>query len=131
GANAWAINLEVQDTESQDRYREFQLPAAGSSHEERYFFTYGRRLGAQKTYADASALPDVQFSVWAPNAQKVEVVFGRRDNGYIADDGTGIDPAMLVVPLQLQSAGIWGSGPVADFSAFLGAPYMFRIRNAQ
>ena len=36
-----------------------------------------RHLGAQKTYAGGSAAPDLRFSVWAPNAGKVEVVFGQ------------------------------------------------------
>src|SRR5262245_20007506 len=44
-ANAWAINLETNDASAQDRYRIVTLPAAGGSSDERYYFTYGRRLG--------------------------------------------------------------------------------------
>jgi 1,4-alpha-glucan branching enzyme len=53
-ANVWAINLEVPDAESQERFRQFHLPAAGTSHDERYYFTYSRRLGAQKFHAEFS-----------------------------------------------------------------------------
>jgi 1,4-alpha-glucan branching enzyme len=116
GANAWAVNLEVPNAESQDRYREFTLPTAGGSGEERYYFTYSRRLGAQKLYASGSATPDLKCSVWAPNANEVDVVFGRVDNGYIADDGTGIDPARPIMALQKGAAGIWESVPASDFS---------------
>jgi len=130
GANAWAINQEVHDPDSQQRYREFELPAAGTSHDERYYFTYSRRLGAQKFYANSLAVPGLQFAVWAPNAKKIDVVFSPRNHGYIADDGAGIDPALPVVALQKTTEGVW-KGAIADFSQFVGAPYMFRIKNAQ
>ncbi len=131
GANAWAINLEVPDADSQERYREFELPAAGASREERYHFTYGRRLGAQKVYAGASAAPDLRFAVWAPHAKKVDVVFGKRNRGYVADNGDGMDSTLPVVPLAIGAAGIWQNAPIHDFARFVGAPYMFRIQNAQ
>src|SRR5262249_17704829 len=67
----------------------------------------------------------------APNAQAVAVVFGRRENGYIADDGDGIDPNRPVLPLTLGSGGIWQSEVLPSFAAFQGAPYMYRITNAQ
>src|SRR5436190_20733254 len=49
--NVWAMNFELNDPESQERYRVFQLPAAGSAAEERYYFVNNRRLGAQKVYS--------------------------------------------------------------------------------
>ena len=52
-----------------------------------------RRLGARGIYPDHSQAADLRFAVWAPNATTVDVVFGKPDNGYISDDGTGIDPA--------------------------------------
>jgi 1,4-alpha-glucan branching enzyme len=48
GANAWAIMTEVPDPDDQRRHREFQLPAAGATQEERYYLTVSRYLGAQK-----------------------------------------------------------------------------------
>lgn len=126
-ANAWAINLEVPDPDSSERYRELELPGAGAEHEERYHFTYVRRLGANKLFSSPEAAPDLRFSVWAPNAKGVEVVFATADRGYVADDGTGIDPAMPVISLERRSDGLWESEPIADFSSFVGVPYMFRI----
>src|SRR5207244_1746016 len=82
--NVWAINLEVPDPDSSDRYRELELPGAGTEHEERYHLTYARRLGANKLYSSPEAAPDLRFSVWAPNAKGVEVVFAEADRGYVA-----------------------------------------------
>lgn len=130
GANSWGINLEVPDGNSRARTRRFTLPVAGGSSEERYYFTYASRLGAQKHYAGA-AEPGIRFSVWAPNAKTVEVVFGLKDNGYIANTGVGIDPALPVVPLRPAGGGIWHGIPAGKFSDFAGLPYMFRIKNAQ
>ncbi|WP_406698808.1 alpha-amylase family glycosyl hydrolase [Singulisphaera sp. Ch08] len=131
GANMWAINLEVSDGESQDRFRTVTLPGPGGSAEARYYFTDSRRLGAQKTYAVGSEPPDLKFAVWAPNARSVEVVFGRLDNGYITDGGVGIDPAKPRIALARGTDGLWESAPVSGFSGYVGLPYMFRIENAQ
>ena len=130
GANFWGIPTEVQDAGSVERYRQFQL--AGNAHQvERYYFTYGRRLGANKYRVEGSHTPGLRFAVWAPNAQNVEVVFGTHSGAYIADDGTGIDPAQPVIPLARLSDGIWEGGPRGDFESFKGLPYMYRIANAQ
>jgi 1,4-alpha-glucan branching enzyme len=131
GANAWGIMTEVPDPDVQQRHREFQLPGPGASHEERYYLTVSRRLGAQKLYASASAAPDLRFVVWAPNARHVEVVFAAPDHGYIDDHGRGIDPTRAAVGLRRTGGGIWESDPVADFAAHVGVPYMFRIHTAQ
>lgn len=130
-ANAWAINLEVPDADSQERYRETRLPQANGSREERYYFTYSRRLGAQKSYAAASHVPALKFALWAPNARRVDAVFARKDHGYIADDGAGIDPGKPQIALEQNAAGIWESDRVDDFAQYVGLPYMFRIRNAE
>jgi 1,4-alpha-glucan branching enzyme len=130
-ANAWAINLEVPDAESQDRYRGVTLPVVGGSGEERYYFTYARRLGAQRFYPPGSATPTLKFSAWAPNAKRVHAVFGRLDRGYIADDGAGIDPNRPVIDLQRSATGIWEGAPMGEFAQYAGLPYMFRIENAQ
>ncbi|MEJ7810742.1 MAG: alpha-amylase family glycosyl hydrolase [Gemmatimonadaceae bacterium] len=130
GANAWAITLEVHDAGSRERWRELMLPAAGASREERYHFTHSRRFGAQKLYTSAAAAPDLRFSLWAPNARSVAVVFGRAGSGYIADDGAGVDPTRPAIPLRKGEAGVWQSAPVSDFATHTGLPYMFRIENA-
>ncbi|HEY0021023.1 MAG TPA: alpha-amylase family glycosyl hydrolase [Longimicrobium sp.] len=129
GAGVWAIPTETPHTDEQRRYREFTLDGAAGRHE-RFHLTYSRWLGAQKHHAEGQA-PALRFAVWAPNAGAADVVFSAPTHGYVADDGSGIDPAMPVIPLHRRAEGIWESDPVADFAAFTGAPYMFRIRNAQ
>ena len=130
GVNQWGIPTEVQDKNSSERVRSFELKAdAGQT--QNFYFTFARRLGARKFFTSASAAPGLRFATWAPNAQAVEVVFGRTSNGFIADDGDGIDPARPVVPLQRGAGGIWDTAVLGDFAAFEGAPYMFRITNAQ
>ena len=59
------------------------------------------------------------------------MVFGKRDNGYIADDGDGIDPSRPVLALTQKPDGIWQSAILPDLAAFRGAPYLYRIQNAQ
>ena len=132
GSNFWGIPTEVQDVNSVERYRQFRLNRGGGApHVERYYFTYGRRLGANKHFAAGCAAAGLRFTVWAPNAQSVKVVFGRPANGYIANDGTGVDPAQPVVALSRLTDGIWEGGPQGDFETFKSLPYMYRILNAQ
>lgn len=126
GANFWGIPTEVQDVNSSDRYCTFQI--RGGPQVERYFLTHCRRLGANKHSVGDEAL-GIRFAVWAPNARAVDVVFGP-PNGYIADDGTGITTA-APIPLTRSDDGIWEGVGVGPFEAFLGAPYMYRIKNAQ
>ncbi|MGA8477902.1 MAG: hypothetical protein WB696_08090, partial [Chthoniobacterales bacterium] len=129
--NIWGIMTEVADPNSSNRYRVFNLDASPGVQEVQYYFSHGRRLGAQKIYTAAGAPPQIVFSVWAPNAQAVSVVFGNPANGYIDDDGGGIDPAMPVIPLAKSAAGNWDGEWLSDaalyrFSDFVGKPYMFR-----
>jgi 1,4-alpha-glucan branching enzyme len=112
-------------------HRTFTL--TDGENEQRYYLTHLRRLGARKVSVEGAAEPGLRFSVWAPNAQAVEVVFGDPSCGYIADDGTGIDPARPVIALQKSADGVWIAGPEREpklrrFADFVGAPYMFRIR---
>jgi 1,4-alpha-glucan branching enzyme len=132
GTNFWGIPTEVHDVNSVERHRQFQLNNnEGEPQIERYYFTFGRRLGANKHFSSPNAAPSLRFGVWAPNAQAVEVVFGNPANGYIADDGNGIDPAQPVVALLRLPDGIWEGGPRGDYETFKSLPYMYRIRNAQ
>src|SRR4051794_17849426 len=95
--NRWVIVTEIPDANSGERHRSFTLTA--SNQVEEYWFATGRRFGAQKFFTAAGAEPGIRFCVWAPNARKVEVVFAKfaaatPANGYIADDGDGIDLAV-------------------------------------
>jgi len=118
GSNFWGIPTELQDVNSVERYRQFRLPPNAPLRQiERCYFTYGRRLGANKQFA-GSAAPGLRFAVWAPNAQSVQVLFGKPDHGYIADDGEGIDPALPVVTLSRSQDGIWEGVPRGDFESF-------------
>lgn len=134
--NLWGIATESGDAGSADRYRSFTLqpPGAGVPQEERYYLTHCRRLGAQKRFWRGAA-PGGQFSVWAPNARRVELVFGRfgrrRDEqgGYIADDGSGSEGPAL--PMTRGRDGVWHTDPdapeLADFRRLDHRLYMFRI----
>ena len=127
------VPTEVNDANRTDRVRVFQLlPAGGEPQIEEDYFTYARRLGARKVFGRGrSGTADLRFAVWAPNAQRVEMVFGDRANGYIADDGTGIDTARPPLPMTMSADGIWQSAVIPDFAAHEGLPYMYRVTNAQ
>ncbi len=112
-------------------HRTFTLTAGVD--EQRYYLTHVRRLGARKVRIPGGDGCGLRFAVWAPNAQSVEVVFGDPRHGYIADDGTGIDPQRPVIELERTEDGVWIAEPgkhpeLARFEDFAGAPYMYRIR---
>ena len=94
--NTWGIMTEVPDPVSTQRFRTFNLEPGAVTQEVEYSFAHGRRLGAQKIYLEASAQSQIKFSCWAPNAGAVSVVFGILANGYIDNNGGGIDPAIPV-----------------------------------
>lgn len=129
GAHFWGVPTELPDVNSVERYRTFVLDPS-RKQVERYYLTYGRRLGANKHFRDDSGRPTLRFAVWAPNARAVDVVFGDA-SGYIADDGSGIDTARPVVPLEMVGDGVWEGGPAGDYGQFLSLPYMYRVVNAQ
>ncbi len=113
-------------------YRAFTLTDDARA-EQRYYLTHVRRLGARKIAQPGNAGYGLRFSVWAPNAESVEVVFALAACGYIADDGTGIDPTRPVLTLVRAADGVWSAGPeqhpsLARFEDFVGAPYMYRIK---
>ena len=119
--------------------------------QERYYLTHNRRLGAEKHRRDGATKDGICFSVWAPNARKVEVVFGTffdvndpkrtpRDDplpatsiagGYIADDGQGMHPERGPFPMTRGDGGVWVTDEndprLADFAAFDHKPYIYRI----
>ena len=63
GKRLWAIATEEKDPATDSRRRSFTLDAG----DQVYYLNHSRRLGAQKHGSG------IRFSVWAPNAQKVEV----------------------------------------------------------
>jgi 1,4-alpha-glucan branching enzyme len=125
--NTWVIVTEVPNENSSDRTRSFTLAADQTQQD--YWLVTGRRFGAQK-YLDG-----IRFAVWAPHATNVEVVFAPFDldagtpSGYIADDGSGMDPAAAVIPLT-STSGVWENNLPA-FSDYLGLLYMYRITDEQ
>jgi 1,4-alpha-glucan branching enzyme len=138
--NSWVVVTEVADENSSQRFRTFIL--ASASADQHYWFATGRRFGAQKWLPQGSANTGVHFSVWAPHAQNVDVVFAPFDTttgtptGYISDDGTGIDPTAPVIPMTCEGEGIWQSDigvtpALADFTAYFNRLYMYRITNEQ
>ncbi|MEX5259339.1 alpha-amylase family glycosyl hydrolase [Kocuria sp. CPCC 205263] len=133
--NAWAeIPMREIVTEDPDPHlvrpeRTAVIPANGEHVTARYRMTVSRYLGAQKYYQDGNE--GIRFAVWAPHAQSVDVVFGLRDNGYIDDDGRGIDPDRPIIALHETTGGVWASAAQPDFSTYVGLPYMYRLRTAQ
>lgn len=126
----WGIPTEAGDMASAVRERSFTLRAANQT--ERFYLTHCRRLGANKVWAPGAPTPALRFAVWAPNAQRVDAVFGSRDSGYIYPDGTGIDAALPQVALTNEGDGVWAAdgraiAALADYPAFDHRPYMFRI----
>ncbi|MFC5408599.1 alpha-amylase family glycosyl hydrolase [Larkinella bovis] len=130
--NLWGIPTEVPDPASVERFRSFRLQPGDAHQIETFYLTFSRRLGANKVFHQPDEKPGLQFSVWAPNAQAIEVVFGLPDNGYITNDGIGIDPHRAPVPLKRSSdPTLWQSPVLPDFRAFERLPYMYKLLNAQ
>ena len=138
--NTWVVVTEVPDENSDQRVRSFTLTAGETQQD--YWFVTGRRFGAQKYFPAGAADPGIRFGVWAPHAQKVDVVFAPFDlasgtpPGYISDDGTGMDAAAAIVPLASKGGGIFetdfaATPALADFDAYFNRLYMYRITNEQ
>jgi 1,4-alpha-glucan branching enzyme len=126
GENAWGIASEVDDEASTARERAFILQGGGQT--EVYYLTQCGRLGARKYPRDGES-PGIGFSVWAPNATDIKLVFADLAHGYVADDGTG---ALNEMPMAKDAEGIWRAGSdsatdLSDFHVLVGTPYMFRV----
>ncbi len=132
-SSVWGIPTETNDQESSRRCRTFVLKDSSvpDIQEERYYLTHLRRLGAnKKNLTGVASEPGIRFTVWAPHAKKVEVVFAG-PGGYIADDGYGMeqDPDFSPLPMFCPAAGIWQTGILPCFSKYQNKPYMFKITN--
>jgi 1,4-alpha-glucan branching enzyme len=51
GPNVWGIPTEINDMNSAERYREFELKPYGGTQTQDFYLTYGRRLGARKFFS--------------------------------------------------------------------------------
>lgn len=145
GGRQWAIPTEVHDFASQACHRSFVF--SGGPQQESYYLTHCRRLGANK-YRTEDGTWATRFAVWAPNAQKVEHVFGsmwRADDtgrtlrsegklskaqmagGYIWNDGRGIDSSYASLAMTRGVDGVWEISLPGDFETSNHQPYMYRI----
>src|ERR1700759_1180640 len=104
GPKQWGIATELDDPFDARRHRSFVLQA--DTREVEYRLSYGRWLGARKQFSEA-ATPGLRFRVWAPYARRIDVVFSRTDHGYVADDGSGIDPDRAPIALARSADGMW------------------------
>jgi 1,4-alpha-glucan branching enzyme len=119
GTTSWGIAAEAPDVARTDQVRTFTLTApGGGAQEETYSLTRHGWYGAH--LADGG----LRFATWAPHATEVSVVFGGA-SGYIADDGTGADPAVPPLPLVRDAGGVW-HGVLPD-AAPAGQRYMYRV----
>ena len=126
----WGIASESGPPDQPRLDRSFVLAAGGSA--ENYRLVPGRCLGANKHYRteqDGQVKAGIRFAVWAPHAQKVELVTAApQANGYIRDDGQGVDKAFA---MEQGAGGIWNTAAeapeFADHGAWLDRPYMFRV----
>ena len=126
GRNLWAIASEVDDEKSTSRERSFVLRQGAGA--EVYYLTNCHRLGALKQQVPGRTA-GVRFSLWAPNAKSVDLVFADPLRGYVADDGTG---GARLLPMKRDDQGVWAIGATDDpaLAAFFevrGKPYMFRV----
>jgi 1,4-alpha-glucan branching enzyme len=134
GEDLWGIPEPAPGREPWERHRDFVLKAASDSdiQLESYLLTGGRHRGCRKLYPLEGGKPGLGFAVWAPHAWKVEVVFLNPAHGYVADDGTGLDRRRGPFELTRGPDDVWRVDPtrqpaLADFEAFEGRPYMYRV----
>jgi 1,4-alpha-glucan branching enzyme len=116
GQGLWGIASEVDDDASTARERTFTLQAG--AQDEIYYLTHCGRFGALPQPGSSG----IRFSLWAPNAGSVDLVFGDPAHGYIADNGAGVVQSAAMAAMN----GVW-QATLANFPQFLGRPYMFRV----
>ncbi len=128
GAGRQLVTVEEDDPLSRRTLLSFVLGPAGQV--ERYRLVLARRLGANAVQRSGGPLA-VRFAIWAPNARAVEVVFGDGRNGYVSDEGAGIDASRLPVRLERAGGGIWetrAEDPALDsYERAEFTPYCFRV----
>lgn len=124
--NAWGIPTEVDNPGSQAQYCNFTLQEDGQT--EHYWLTHCRRFGANKFLPNGANAEMIRFSVWAPDATKVELVTGDQASGYIWNNGDGVQRSFA---LSKGEDGIWYTPSTAEFASFSDwdhTPYMYRVQ---
>ena len=124
--NSWVIVTEVPDPTSSQTTRSFVLGAAASQQD--YWFVNGRDSVlrsaslAQRTpvFASRYGRPTPRRWKWYSRGR-----YRRQPNGYIADDGTGIDPAAPVIALSSH-----GGRDVDQRPHFAGARQFQRLHES-
>jgi 1,4-alpha-glucan branching enzyme len=156
GRSVWAIVEEVNESNSRELVRSFELRDGSEVQVEPYRLNWARHLGAQKVNGAGWESPRIQFSVWAPQAGNVEVVMAdlwernggssidpnrspalrptrasEISGGYIADQGEGALTSWGPFSMARDDLGIWRTSledpALADFNKFNHSPYMFRV----
>lgn len=117
GQNLWGIAREPDDVLSTARELSFTLNDA--IHSQTYYLTHCGRFGALPRPGSSG----IRFSLWAPNARSIDLVFADPAHGYIADDGSGIVQSAAMTAI---GGGVWQVA-LDDFSRHVGRPYMFRV----
>jgi 1,4-alpha-glucan branching enzyme len=99
GPQRWAIMTEENRHDSRRCVRAFVLAPPGEDaavQTERYWLSLARRVGAQKLHAPGTDRePALQFRVWAPNAQAVEVCIGPLLSSSASAQRSLIDPVRI------------------------------------
>lgn len=127
GPNSHGIATETNEPGSSARYRCFTLETATPKQE--YHLSLARRLGANKFRPTGAQILGIRFSVWAPNARKVEVALADPATRYVANDGTGVT---ALLPMTRNPEGVWDTDSAASpalqrYADFVGKPYYFKI----
>jgi 1,4-alpha-glucan branching enzyme len=158
GQQRLGITEEVNSGDSKENIRSFQLlSASGENQTEIYRLNWSRHLGAQKLMIPGEQEPRIQFAVWAPNAQQVEVIMvdlwmdGQEVSaidpnaipalrtmpaeqvcgGYVSDTGEGVVNNWQPLAMIRDNEGVWrteANDPAAQsFRRFEHCSYLYRV----
>lgn len=158
GVMRLGISEEVNRGESKENVRHFQLLQTSDENQvESYRLNWSRYLGAQKLLRPGQQEPGIQFALWAPNAQQVEVVMvdlwidGQGTSavepnsvpalrtmpaeqvcgGYVSDAGEGVVSNWQAIAMQRNDEGVWRTDAndpaLQSFRRFEHCPYLYRV----
>ena len=158
GQQRLGITEEVNSGDSKENIRSFQLlSASGENQIENYRFNWSRHLGAQKLMIPGEQEPRIQFAVWAPNAQQVEVIMvdlwiegqvvsaidpnsipalrtmpaEQVCGGYVSDAGEGVVNNWPPLAMKRDHEGVWrteaNDPALQSFRRFEHCSYYYRV----
>jgi 1,4-alpha-glucan branching enzyme len=158
GEKRLGIPEEVNRGDSRENVCYFQLlPASGQNQIANYRLNWSRHLGAQKLMIPGDQEPRIQFAVWAPNAQQVEVVMvdlwvegeevsaidpksipalrtmpaAHVCGGYVSDAGEGVVNNWLPLAMNRDNEGVWRTDAndpaLQSFRKFEHCSYLYRV----